>query len=432
VDLLDWIFAAHAGLLIIGWLVFAWLQAAAVARVRNLREALDGPADAGSEELPSLTVVVTACDEAGAIEQTVRRLMAQRYPRLEVVIVDDRSTDGTGEILDRLAASVTRPSPVLRVIHVRDLPAGWIGKCHACSVGAAQGTGDWILFTDGDVSLIPDDLLARIMRLVGRERLDHVALFPDMGPMDLAHYALVTVFGQLFLTAARAWEMDRDRPRGGGGVGAFNLVRRSAYDRVGGHGLLKMDAADDFKLGVLLKESGCRQRFFDGGGLVMCPWHRGALGVAGGLEKNAFSAFDYSLARLVAFSAAAGWMAIGPIVSLIVAGGRLSVGDADAAEFAGIAPILVQMGILLAGYTLYAGRHGRARPAAALVHPLAVLLLIGAIWNSAVRTLARGGIRWRGTFYPLEELRRGLVPRGAGRRLSAAARGHQGSGGVSL
>src|SRR5262245_4794641 len=160
--------AILSGLLSMIWLLFGSLLRRASLQIATLGETLgleDGararPGDPlAAAPLPVLSVVVTARDEAEAIETTVRRLLAQRYDRLEVIVVDDRSTDGTGAILDHLQAK-TGPGR-LTVIHNRQLPRGWIGKCHACHLGAQRARGDWILFMDGDVELVSEDLLARI------------------------------------------------------------------------------------------------------------------------------------------------------------------------------------------------------------------------------------------------------------------------------
>ncbi|OLD66916.1 MAG: hypothetical protein AUI52_01970 [Acidobacteria bacterium 13_1_40CM_2_68_10] len=346
-----------------------------------------------------MSAVVTARDEAEAIETTVSRLLAQRYAGLEVIVVDDRSTDGTAEILDRLQAEAGDARLV--VIHNRDLPRGWLGKCHACHRGAARARGEWILFLDGDVELVSEDLLARAVTLAETRRLDHVAVVPDQRPVSPLQQALISVFAQMYLLAARVYEMDRDRRRGGAGIGAFNMVRRSAYDRIGGHALLKMDPADDYKLGRLLKESGARQRLFDGVGLVRCPWHRGALNVARGLEKNLFTGFDYSVLELVGFTALALVLVFGPLAALIAAAWL---------------PFALQALFVGSGSRLQAQRYGGSALRLSLLYPAAVLLLLGAAWNSALRTIARGGVRWRDTFYPLAELRAGRVRAGAGRR----------------
>lgn len=369
---------------------------------------------------PTLSVIVAARDEAVHIESTVRGLLAQRDPGLQIVVVDDRSSDGTGAILDRIGLETGAPGR-LEVVHNVALPPGWLGKCHACHLGASRARGDWLLFMDGDVTLASDDVLRRVVAFARERGLDHVAVIPDMGPMGPLQSALVGVFGQVFLLATRAHEMDRDLPRGGGGVGAFNLVTREAYARIGGHTLLRMDPGDDVKLGSLLKGSGARQRIYHGRGLVTCPWQSGALGVVRGLEKNAFSGCYYSPSVLILLTAVSLWFTFAPLLSAAVAA-ALAMGEGSSGPFgwarlgAGLAPLLVQIGLMVAGWATQGRRLGVPLSAVAL-YPVGVLLLLAAAWNSAIRALWRGGIEWRGTFYPLEALRSGLVRPGDGAKL---------------
>jgi glycosyltransferase involved in cell wall biosynthesis len=385
-------------------------------RLPILEDALAGGAPG---RLPALSVIVTARDEEAAIETTVRSLLAQRYPGLEVIVVDDRSTDGTAAILDRIAADPDLEAGRLVVLHNRSLPRGWVGKCHACHLGAARARGDWLLFTDGDVTLVGDRLLAGAVALAERLRLDHVAVLPDLRPMPPLQSALVAVFGQMFMAGARAWEMDRDRPRGGAGIGAFNLVRRASYDRIGGHQLLRMDLADDFKLGRLLKESGARQRFYIGLNLVRCPWHVGAWNVVRGLEKNFFAAFDFS--ALQAGVATLGLLSLGfgPLACALAVTLLARPVPPPLLLALAWAPFALETAFVALSYLLEARRHGFNPWLLAALHPVGLLLLVLAIWNSALKTLLRGGVRWRDTFYPLAALRAGQVPPGAGRRLAA-------------
>ena len=415
------IVACMAAILVAAWWVFGALLERAVRQIASLRDTLRDESDAGGKPiaeagavLPSLSVVVTARDEIREIETTVRRLLAQTYPALEVIVVDDRSTDGTGEVLDRLRQE--SGASRLAVIHNRVLPGGWLGKCHACHLGARQARGEWILFLDGDVQLVTDDLLARVVRLASRRGVDHVAVIPDQRPVSPLQQALLSVFAQMYLLVARVYEMDRDRRRGGAGIGAFNLVRRSSYDRVGGHRLVKMDPADDYKLGRLLKESGARQRLFDGVGIVRCRWHEGALNVARGLEKNLFSGFDYSLLELLGFTLLSILLVFGPLATGIAATLLVEPHGRIVPLAAVWLPFLLQSVVIGSGFRLQSRRYGGGALLLSLLYPVAVLVLLGAAWNSALRTIARGGIRWRDTFYPLSELRAGRVRAGAGRR----------------
>lgn len=433
--------AISAVLLPTAWIVLGVLLRRAARNIPVLAAALDAgaPLAGPPRRRPSLSVVVTARDEAASIGTTVRRLLAQRAPGIEVIAVDDRSSDGTAEILDRLKAergpapdAEGRPAPELVVIHIRDLPRGWLGKCHACHTGASRARGEWILFLDGDVELADDELLARVVALAEEQHIDHVAVIPDQRPISPMQAALLAVFAQMYLLAGRLYEMHRDLRRGGAGIGAFNLVRRAAYDGIHGHTLLRMDPTDDFKLGRLLKESGARQRFFDGVGLVRCPWHRGALNVARGLEKNFFAGFAYSATELSAFTGLALFLAFGPAVSaaasfLAFAGFPFAGGNPAAANLLtadpgraavaliGWLPLALQALIVWAGFRTHTRRHGGNAFLLSALYPAAVLLLLAAAWNSALRVLARGGVVWRDTFYPLAELRAGLVRAGAGR-----------------
>lgn len=346
--------------------------------------------------LPRLTIVITARDEAATIEATVRHALGQVYPGLEVVAVDDRSNDGTGDLLDRMAAG--DPGGRLAVVHVRDLPPRWLGKCHACHVGSRRGRGEFLLFMDGDVTLSAPDLLARTMRVVEAGRIDHLAIFPDLRPMGRLQAAVVHSFEQGMLLAMRAWEMESDRSRGGAGIGAFNLVRRDLYEKVGGHERLRMEIADDFKLGVLLRAAGARQRLWSGLDLVRCPWHRGAFAVLRGLEKNLFAGAEYSIARLLAYTGAVILMWCGPVAIAILGSGP-----------AAFVPLAAQVAAVALTALSGAPRLGRSALVVGALQPLSMLLMTGAFWNSAIRTLAQGGVRWRGTFYPLADLRRGVV-----------------------
>src|SRR5215213_2460298 len=138
------------------------------------------------ETLPPLTtkprcsVVIAARDEEARIEQTLRLLLAQQGVELELIIVDDRSKDRTGEILRRLSQEDSR----VKAMRVDVLPEGWLGKCHACHVGAGAATGEWILFTDADCWLKPN-VISRAVHLAERDNADHVALAFSPSAHDL-------------------------------------------------------------------------------------------------------------------------------------------------------------------------------------------------------------------------------------------------------
>lgn len=252
--------------------------------LRRLRQLADveAPAD---PELPALSVIVGALDEAATIEPALRSLLAVDYPRLEVIAIDDRSTDGTGAILDRLAREDRR----LRVIHVRELPAGWLGKVHALHVGARAATGEWLLFTDADVHFAPG-ALRRAVGHCRQERLDHLSVLPELHVRQSLLAALLLLAQGLFYATLPPWKLATS-PRVYVGLGAFNLVRSDAYRRAGGHEALRLEVLDDLMLGKRLKTfGGARQGLLLGQGAVSLEWYPDAHAFMRGLEKNSFAA----------------------------------------------------------------------------------------------------------------------------------------------
>lgn len=370
------------------WLLLTVVWTAGLASLRRLPswEILGAPG--GADAPPRLSVIVPGRDEAARIETTVRRLLAQRHIPLEIIAVDDRSTDETGAILDRLAAQ----DPRLRVVHVGELPEGWLGKCHACHVGASRATGEWLLFTDADVWL-SDDAAARGVATAERDGAGHLCMLPAMHKCSLAGRAAVLAASLAGLR--HVLMVNRDLARTAIGVGAFNLVRADIYRGFGGYEALRMEVVDDVKLGLLAQRAGARTRAYFGAADAQCEWADSARGMIRVLEKNFFA--------IIGFRA---WLA-----ALILLAGAGAVG-------AGLAgPLTMTRGGWFAGLGLFssvplawriARLHGWAGWPA-LLTPVGYLALLAAMANSTVRTLRTGGIRWRGTFYPLRQLRAGLV-----------------------
>jgi hypothetical protein len=349
-------------------------------------EALSAPA--GSNTAVRCSVIVAARDEEARLEATVRHLLAQRHVALELIVVDDRSTDATGEILRRLASADAR----VRAIRVEHLPDGWLGKSHACHVGASAATGDWLLFTDADCWLRPD-VMARALGVAARDAADHITLTPGVAAGTLGAQA----WHLAFLGSLGKWMSGVNRDRRGShlGIGAFNLVRSSVYRACGGYEALRLTIVDDIKLGLLLQRAGARTRAFLGGADVECHWGTTVPGMMKVMEKNYFAAVDFRVGPVVA-----GASVVTLIAGICLLGLRTGT---PAGISAALAPWLLT---LPAG--VFARRLGWS-PASAVLTPLFYPVLFLAIVNSAVVTLRQGGVRWRETFYSLDTLRRGNI-----------------------
>ena len=336
---------------------------------------------------PPVSIVVAALNEAHAIEPALRSILAVDYPALEIVAIDDRSTDGTGEILDRLQ----REFPNLQVLHIRELPSGWIGKIHALHSGAMRARGDYLLFTDADVVFEPTAIRRAIAHCEAR-RLDHLTLVPEV-PTRSSFVALSMMGGFIGLLALyrpwRAQQTGKHRL----GVGAFNMVRAASYRAVGGHEALAMEVLDDIELGRLMSQGDLRQDFLLARGMVTVEMYRGALEMFRGIQKNVFTFLDYNVWKLLAGTLVTFAFSVWPWAGIFLTDGATRWLN------------LASAATVLALYAHLAPRFGYSRWCAAWL-PLTGLITIFLFWQIAILTWIRGGIVWRGTFYPLAELKR--------------------------
>ena len=351
---------------------------------------------------PRVSIIVPARNEEETIEQALNTMLALDYDNYEVIAVNDRSTDRTGEIMERVSknshvSQKTREMghPEFRVVHHSELPAGWLGKTHAMWTAANQATGDWLLFTDADVLFRPD-ALRRALAYAEAVPADHVVLFPRMIMKRPGEYMMIAFFHTLFMFGHRPWKVADPRTDDHMGVGAFNLIRRSVYEAVGTYEALRMDVLDDMKLGKVVKNAGFAQRNVFGGDLISLRWAQGVRGVVDNLTKNFFAVLSFQWWRTVISAFGLAFLNLLPFLGVWLAHGweRLPYAVALASMFA-----------------IYVGMSWRSRVPAYyfLLHPVSTMLFIYTLLLSMCHALWNDGIIWRGTKYPLEELRKGLV-----------------------
>jgi glycosyltransferase involved in cell wall biosynthesis len=352
-------------------------------RIRSLREV----APLAGTRWPAVSVVIAARNEARNIEEALQSVLNQDYPRLEIIVADDRSTDRTGDILSRMAATDAR----LRPLRISDLPAGWLGKNHAQHFAARRAAGEFLLFTDADIVMNPTSI-RRAVSHMQRERRDHLAVGPEARMPGVLLNAFVGVFGLLFALFARPWKAADPRSRRFIGIGAFNLMRAAVYRRIGGHEAIRMRPDDDIKLGKLVKQNGYRQELLHGAGMISVEWYSSVSELIAGTEKNFFSGLEYSLAAAVGAALLLLVFFVWPFVAVLATGGATRWLNAGA--------VLIAFACYAMGARLVGGRRRYA-----VLFPVSVLLFIYLLWNSTRKTLMNGGIDWRGTHYPLAELK---------------------------
>jgi glycosyltransferase involved in cell wall biosynthesis len=379
------------------------------------------PAEANDDaDWPLVSIIVPARNEEAHLEAALSSLLDLDYPRLQIVAIDDRSTDRTGEIIDRLASA---SDGRLQALHVTELPEGWLGKTHAMWLGGHWAShrlsnphlptagrygapsdtsssdrygnpSEWILFTDADV-VFRRDALRRSIRCAERLGADHFVLFPTLEMRTAGEKLMLSFFQLLFVFGHRAWKVTDPKARDHMGAGAFNLIRRSVYEEIGSYRKLRLAVLDDLNLGELVKKTGHRQQCAFGERLICLRWVHGAHSLIDNLTKNLFAVTHYSIPRTVGACALMLFLNELPWIGLVVAPGFARIGFA--AAVASIACMYVGM-----------SWYSPISPLYVFTHPVSSALFGYAILRSMATALWNGGVTWRGTLYSLDALRNAL------------------------
>jgi glycosyltransferase involved in cell wall biosynthesis len=340
---------------------------------------------------PGISLLFAARDEEEKLPASLLTLAALDYPDLEIIAVDDRSQDATGRILDDFASAHAR----FYALHVSQLPGGWLGKSHALQKAFEVSTGEWLLFTDADVVFRPD-VLRRAMALAEQQNLDHLTLVCKVEMHGFWEKTLLTFFGLAFHLATDAHSVANPNSRAYVGIGAFQLLRRSAYEAIGTHRRLAMEVVDDMKLGKLVKQSGFRSCVAVAPDFISVRWHAGARNIIRGVTKNFFAAFGYNVAFALIGLTGVFLLNVVPFAGLLAGHGWIRI----------LSAIAVAVALCMHGGV---NAMNKVSPLYALTHPIGAAVFCYMIVRSVAVTLWQGGVTWRGTFYPLEELKRGIV-----------------------
>ena len=356
-------------------------------RIPHLRQFDDN----APKQWPSVSIIFSAKDEQREIELAARSMLQVEYPNLQITAVNDRSTDQTGEILDRLASEDKR----LKVVHVDTLPDGWLGKNNALHQAAIAAQTDYLLFTDADVSF-DAECVKRAISYVEHHRVDHLAMFPRVPMPSLMLNAFVVFFFKTFVLYYQAWRVSNSKSNAFIGIGAFNLVRNSVFRDVDGFERIRMEVVDDLLLGKLIKQSGFRQHALIAREDISVPWYRSVPEMVVGLDKNTYAGVNYNpfiwAAMLLSMALAFLW----PFVAVFLFAGTLQI------LFAVICLVLVAS-------TGWMALRMEITPLVAFCIPFIVGIFLFTIARAGIIFYIRGGIKWRDTLYTKEQLRNGRL-----------------------
>jgi cellulose synthase/poly-beta-1,6-N-acetylglucosamine synthase-like glycosyltransferase len=367
------------------WALFALAMIFARERMGRLRRPIQPLA---ASRTPSVTALIPAKDEGSGVRASIRSVLALDYPDLHVIAIDDRSSDDTGAIMDELATA--HPNR-LSVLHIPQggLPTGWLGKCNALHTASKEIQRDWILFVDADVKVEPDSLAAVLALAVGREydavsimtRLECEGFWEELIlPLTAASVGAITLMSMT---------NEDKRKHIAFANGQFFLIRRSAYEKVGGHAAVRDNITEDVALMRLLKKNDFRVRLYYGRDFASTRMHTTWRQLFNGWARIFSGVTNRKPWRILAAMAFVGISGLSVYAALVIAASAR-----DPKLLALAAAHLLLMTTILAAIYRMSGNRSRF----ALIFPLAAGVLI-ALYVYAVRACVTGKIAWRGTSY---------------------------------
>lgn len=339
------------------------------------------------EDSAKISIVIAARNEEQKIEKAIRSILRLDYPNFEVIVVNDRSTDKTEEILNQVKLEKEN----LKIVNIQNLPKGWLGKNNALHKGVEVASGDYILFTDADV-VFDDSTLKRAMQYMQDHTLDHLTLIPDAKMSSLLLNSFLVNFAMMMAVFNRPWKIKDPKSKYSLGIGSFNLFKKEVYEKIGTLSKIKMRPDDDLKLGWLIKSNGFKQDVLSGVGLVSVEWYTHPYELIKGLEKNIFSVFEYRVPVAILFGLAIFWLFIFQFMGLVTTHG--------------LNPIVCFMNVgllLLIFYSISKSMHFPVW--FGFLMPIGAAFQLFILVRSVFLNLKHQGITWRDTKYSLDELK---------------------------
>ena len=339
------------------------------------------------KNVPKVSVIIPACNEAATIGPALRSLLAMDYADLEVIVVNDRSTDETGAVLH----GIQKEYPRLQTRQIFQLPKGWLGKNHALQNGAEHARGEYLLFTDADI-IMEKTAVARAISHMLENRLDHVSMFfKNIAPGGLLNALFLDVGAGLMLLF-KPWKAKDPNSRRYIGVGAFNLVKASAYSAIGGHRSIALHPIDDVMLGKVIKHHGLSQDCLLGHNFVQVKWYATVREFINGCMKNGFALYNYSVFKVLFGVLFVFTLNILPLWAFFFTSG-ITRGLFGAV-------IIIRILSYVHGFSNIG-----VNPWYSIWSVVTPYVNIYISIKAAVITTRNKGIVWRGTFYSLDELK---------------------------
>lgn len=338
--------------------------------------------------LDKVSVIITACNEENHIADTIIHLTKQIYPNLEIICINDRSVDKTGNILNELA----QQNDKIKIKHLETLPSGWIGKNYAASEGAAMAQGQWLLFIDADVLLEPHTI-SRAVQHASNKQLDHLSAIANYQCKGLMYNIVHLIWkGHGLVIPFKPWRARFKRSKKAMNLGVFCLLKKSVYEACGGHAIAPLECLEDYRLGERIKTKGFSTDVVDAQSDISINWYSTLRQHINGFKKNAFAYFRYRITPVI--FGIMGWyiLFVWPLFALF-----LTQGVCQFVNFVNT--------LLLFLIYLTVSKFFKVSKWYALFYPIGLIFYPYLIISSVIYFYVNKGIYWRGTFYAAPILR---------------------------
>jgi chlorobactene glucosyltransferase len=340
-------------------------------------------------DAPLVSVLVPARNEQHRIlADCMRSILAQDYERFEVIAVNDRSTDGTGAILEALAIGENR----LRVVEGAEPPAGWLGKPYAMQQAFNQARGEWILATDADMIFDKAALRTALNRTL-KGKGDAITLIPHFEASSFWERVMIPTWAWVLLMFTLFYRISNPKSKGAVGIGGFFLMRRTVLERVGGYEALKDEVMEDVRLAEMIKRSGARLFTEYAPNLLSTRMYRDFGEMWECSTKNWFSGMKFSLPFALAGVCSMYLISVVPPVIALASAIAIAAGVSSPwplfvpAAFSWLLQILILAMV---------STRSEVAPTYALTAPLGLSLLYAMLFDSSIRITTGKGVTWKG------------------------------------
>jgi chlorobactene glucosyltransferase len=388
----DW--AAWAGVIFVIVVLFELMRLDLVfLRVFLTEPKMIGPINQGpGTDLPLISIIIPAKDEEDHIEKSARAVLASDYERLELILVDDRSQDGTFSIMEELA----REDPRVKVSAITDLPSGWTGKTHAMFQGAAKSAGEILLFTDADTALSPD-ALSRSLNFFLKENLDMLSLLPafaNRGFIEDAIYSHLALGLSFFYPLT---EVNDTAKPGGLASGCFIMLRKTVYEEIGTWRRFKHEVTEDVALSKAVKAHGRKLMVLRGTGVLCTKRFNGISEVCGFWKRTFYGGLERNISRIARL--ATNYVALTITALLFVLSG---IALFNGATTTGVTVLFFLAAMATAAviipFSFFIDQED-GNWLYGLTAPLGIAISAWVAFSALMAVLSDQGIRWRGSTY---------------------------------